>query len=146
MFKISFKYAFEKLILFLKYWRFKMFIKIKLPIYFDEDIPDNFPSTFIFKNSKEKYIELLINTNTGEIINFPNDINCNLFMKVVDEGTYILLDDSQENVLGKIEQYYVPNKAIPPTDGYGDYIDFNISKGYIINWYKEPNFEEFYEK
>ena len=41
---------------------------------------------------------------------------------------------------------YVPNKLLPPDDGYGDYIHLTIDEnGKITNWYDEPSVEEFFD-
>jgi hypothetical protein len=65
-----------------------------------------------------------------------------LFAKVTDQGNYYLLD-GLGNIIKSISGY-APNKAIPPVDGYSDYVKLNIdSDGKITNWYKEPDFSEF---
>lgn len=60
--------------------------------------------------------------------------DCSFFVKATDNGQYIILDDN------KTELYslsgYVPNTVIPPIDGFGDYIEFNILKdGSITDLY-----------
>jgi hypothetical protein len=52
-------------------------------------------------------------------------------MKVVDEGSYYLLDANKEEI-AKREQDYVPG-CIP--NSYGDYIDFRIAPdGTVADW------------
>ena len=86
-----------------------------------------------------------IDIETGVIQGWPKGESRNLFEKVVDSGSYYLLD-KDNNVVAAIEEDYVPNKCIPPTDGYSDYIDLHIDEnGKITNWYKELDFSEFNE-
>lgn len=114
-------------------------VRVQLPVrYDDEDIPYDFPL-----RSGDMW-NADIEINTGKIIDWPEGKTGDMHMKVCDEGTYQLIDDSGDVVLW-IEQDYVPNKLIPPLDGYGDYIHFIIDGGGIItNWYKEPNVDDFF--
>ena len=59
-------------------------------------------------------------------------LNWRLFVKVVDQGTYTLLD-SAKKILIEDKNSYVPNKLLPPTDGFGDYLEFEIEAGFIKN-------------
>jgi hypothetical protein len=67
-----------------------------------------------------------------------------LFYKVVDRGTYTLIGADGEIL--KALSGYIPNRLIPPTDGYGDYIELRVAAdGTITNWYEEDSFDEFDE-
>ena len=71
---------------------------------------------------------------------YPNEEE--LFVKVVDTGRYYLLDEDN-HVIASIKGY-VPNKLIPPKDGYGDYIHLFIdASGKITNWYEKPDLSAF---
>lgn len=115
------------------------FVRIQVPVrYQDEDIPYDFP------NRKNDWLDLTINADTGEILDFPKNFSYNVNMKVVDEGTYILLDQNK-NEIAKIEQDYVP-KVIPGE--WGDYINLIIENGYVKNWKKinEHHVRDFFIK
>ncbi len=66
-----------------------------------------------------------------------------LFEKVVDQGTYELLDVDGD-VLATIENDYVPNGVVPGQ--YGDYVDLKIVDGVITNWPKQPNPAAFFKE
>jgi len=52
--------------------------------------------------------------------------------------------DENKDIVSSIENRYVPNKLIPPKDGYGDYIHLCIDEnGKITNWYENPDISEF---
>lgn len=67
----------------------------------------------------------------------------NFFMKIVDMGIYVLMDDDFNEV--SVINGYVPNKVVPPTDGFGDYIDFTIDNNGKVSWYDydKIDFSEF---
>lgn len=54
-----------------------------------------------------------------------NDREVNLFAKVVDTGTYELLDENM-NPVKKLENFYVPKilERFNTSNGYGDYLEF----------------------
>jgi hypothetical protein len=112
--------------------KIRMFVAVR---YDDEDMPYDFP----FR--KGDGWAVTIDAETGQIQDWPQGIAYDLHMKVVDCGSYFLLD-AQDRVLGSIEHDYVPD-CIPGE--YGDYIDFKIDEGgKITNW--NPNFtvDEFF--
>lgn len=114
-------------------------VLIELPVnYDDEDIPYDFP----FRKHDMLTLEVLI--ADGKIVDWPADWGAaQVFMKVVDEGTYTLFD--QGLPVAEINQQYVPHGLIPGE--YGDYVRFNIDeKGYITNWPKSPDVSEFFKK
>jgi len=116
------------------------------------DVGDDFPLS-----KKVKYDDIFrrwcvdIDIESGTIKNWktrregyddddPNEEE--LFVKVVDTGRYYLLDED-DKVIASIKGY-VPNKLIPPKDGYGDYIHLFIDEsGKITNWYEKPDLSEF---
>ncbi|MCS2889581.1 hypothetical protein NXY11_00145 [Parabacteroides faecis] len=70
---------------------------------------------------------------------------CRVFAKVKDEGIYTLLDKDKKTLCRL--KGYVPNGVIPPKDGYGDYIKFNIDEnGFVSDWYENYNFSVFIER
>lgn len=70
---------------------------------------------------------------------------CHVYAKIKDEGIYTLLDKNQ-NILCRLTGY-VPNGVVPPKDGYGDYINFEIeNNGDVLGWYDTYDFSDFIEK
>jgi hypothetical protein len=111
------------------------YVKIAMPCYYD--IPENFPL-----RSGDKWIAT-IDIVTGIIQDWKQGISGRVFSKVRDEGEYYLLNENRDLVY-KQEYGYVPNKLIPPKDGFNDYVDFDIDEdGKITNWYDNPSFEDF---
>lgn len=83
----------------------------------------------------------IIDIDTGTITNWSKGTKANVHFKVCDTGSYFL-KDAEGKVVLSIEGDYVPNNLIPGK--YGDYIIMEISEdGKIINWPKEPSFEDF---
>lgn len=123
-------------------------LRMILPIYSfhdERDIPDDMP---FIKNAgahDERYLILEIYLKEGVIKGWPKDYGPASFnLKVMDGGKYNLYDKNH-NVL-KSYRGYVPNKLLPDKDGCGDYIHFDIdSSGKITNWYKEPDYSEFFD-
>lgn len=82
-----------------------------------------------------------VDVDTGAIANWPAGDARELFMWVRDTGAYTLFDGDND-VLEKI-QGFVPNGVIPGLGG--ESIELLISgDGVIINWPKEPDFQEFF--
>ena len=114
-------------------------VLVNLPVRYDEeDIPNDFPlREGDMWNAK-------IEIDTGKIEGWPLGRTGEFYMKVVDGGTYRLLDDKGA-VVAAIEQDYVPHGVIPGE--YGDYVDFKIDAGGVIaNWPKRPDICEFLEQ
>jgi len=111
-------------------------VLVNLPVRYDEeDIPNDFPLR------EGKMWNAKIEIDTGKIEGWPMGQVGEFYMKVVDEGTYRLLDDKGA-VVASIEQNYVPHGVIPGE--YGDYVDFDIdANGVITNWPKRPDIREF---
>lgn len=112
-------------------------IHISLAIRYDEeDIPNDFPMrTGDMWNA-------LVNIDTGEIEGWPTGQAGEIeYMKVCDEGTYILYCNGKE--IAKRESEYVPNGVVPGE--YGDYVTLKIDEnGIITNWPKRPDVSAFF--
>ena len=99
------------------------------------------------KLNNQMYIK--IDVETGQILNWPVGVEANLnCLKVVDEGTYILLD-YKDNMISYHDYRYVPKCLEIDGNGFSDYFMFHVNKdGYIVNWkfgkneYKELTSEE----
>ena len=103
-----------------------------------EDMPADFP----FRNGDTW--DVLIDINSGRITGWPEGTQFDLCIKVVDCGSYYLLDSDLETV-ESLENDYVPNGIIPGS--YGDYIECKIqSDGTIAEWPKTPDFEAFFSE
>lgn len=117
-------------------------VRVTLPInYGEEDIPHDFPL-------RENDIwRATIDIDTGRIQEWPQGKAGTIeFMKVADGGTYTLID-VQGNTVAEIKENYVPQSMIPPLNGYGDYVSFEIDEnGIIKNWYKNPSIKEFFNE
>lgn len=103
------------------------YVRLSVAVRYDEeDMPNDFP----FR--KGDIWDVTIDTDTGTIVDWPQGVEHSLHMKVCDEGSYWLLD-AERNVVGQIENDYVPNGVIPGS--YGDYIEIAIQDdGTIENW------------
>lgn len=109
---------------------------------------DNIPEDYPFL--KDGRLDLYIDIDTKQILNTPKQENLelgglNLFEKVVDTGSYYLLDE-HKNTIASIREDYVPN-CIP--NEYGDYVDLEVNEnGIVTNWLssKEEIIEEFKDK
>ena len=123
------------------------YLKIDIPLrYDDEDMPYDFPLRQKGQDGNDDTWVATIDLKTGEILNFPKDVSLDFFTKVCDEGLYYLLDENM-NIFAEADcSGYVPNHAIPPKDGYGDYIHLHIQNGIVVNLYDNPDFCEFENK
>lgn len=118
------------------------FVTVRVHVrYGEEDMPNDFPGR------KGDIWEVTIELETGQILDWPADAGLRLDwpgsfdMKVVDEGSYFLLDENKK-VVAYIEDGYVPNNLLPGE--YGDYLNLEISvTGKITNWLKNPSLSEF---
>lgn len=74
-----------------------------------------------------------INTETGEIIDWPEGVTADIHYKVCDAGEYFL--SRGEKQIYKYKDYYVPDFLAPNRYGYGDYIILSVDgQGKIENW------------
>lgn len=125
------------------------YIHISIPYYEDDyqfwgELGENNPF-YSLVTSKERW-EITVNLSSHTIIEWQKEIGiCQVFAKVRDEGIYKLLD---ENKIPFCQlSGYVPNKILPPTNGYGDYLELKIDEnGVITNWYDKCDFSEFINK
>ena len=120
------------------------YLRVHIPVRYDEeDIPKDFPLRIEVENDKDGYDwwDATIEVDTAKILNWPQGVTGEMFMKVCDEGSYFLLDESGETIKEIIEDY-VPNNILPGE--YGDYVSLAINEeGIITNWYDSPSFEDF---
>jgi len=113
------------------------FVKIDVNIRHEEDFPKDFP----FRHGSTW--SLTIDIDSGVILDWPQGVSGDLYMKVCDEGSYYLFD-ADMNQVGAIASGYVPNDLIP--GDYGDYIGLEIdATGKVTNWPKHPNLDKFFE-
>jgi hypothetical protein len=106
--------------------------------YEEEDIPNDFP--FRYGEQWDATVEM----DTGKIVGWPDGRSHDMYMKVCDCGSYYLLD-ADKNVVGSIEDNYVPHGVVPGE--YGDYIGLQIaSDGTITNWPKKPDVDAFFDE
>lgn len=117
------------------------FVGVNVPVRYDEeDMPNDYP----FRLGKTW--DVLINADTGQIQGWPESYKepLDLHMKVVDGGTYTLLNKDRQ-IIASVDQDYVPHGVIPGS--YGDYIEFRIDgKGKILNWPKNFDLCEFFRE
>lgn len=77
----------------------------------------------------------IIDLKNGKIINWTQGIEANIHYKVCDSGFYWILNEEKQRI-AKWKDFYVPNNILcTKSNGYGDYIIFDIeSDGKITNW------------
>lgn len=110
-------------------------IEVILPVrYGDEDIPYDAPMR------RGDMWQASIDIDTGVIYHWPQGKTLDMFMKVVDGGSYILRDGNDTIIAERND--YVPHGIIPGE--YGDYVDFKIdATGRITNWPKNIDLSAF---
>jgi hypothetical protein len=80
-----------------------------------------------------KTIVLYIDLCTGNVPNWPGNVNFDFNnYKLVDTGRYEIHDRSGELVIGHTG--YVPHCLSIDDCGYGDYLQFHIEGGHIVDW------------
>lgn len=116
------------------------YLYVYVPIYYEnEDIPFDFPGR-IKNNDDFDLLTLLIDIDTGKIINWDNEFGqkhggWHLEMKVCDGGTYYLINENC-HIISKIEDYVPNNLGI----GSDDYLEMSIDKdGYILGFKNKRN-------
>jgi len=89
---------------------------------------------------------LTIDLENGKITNWTQGKTADVHYKVCDDGTYILADENNEQVLCK--EGYVPDCLSIDDNGCGDYIIMKIDKlGFINNWkFSTYDIQEFTEE
>ena len=113
------------------------YVRISVAVKYDEeDIPNDFP----FRKGDQW--DIIVDIETGKIVDWPEGVEHDLHMKVTDSGSYWFLDAAKLPV-GWIDEDYVPNDVVPGS--YGDYIEMQIAgDGTITNWPKSPDVSAFF--
>lgn len=76
----------------------------------------------------------------GMIPYWPIGKKLSLWLKVRDEGVYVILDQAGNELARR--ECYVPHNLIPGEDG--DYVDLRINEhGVIMNWPRDANLSDF---
>ncbi|MBR5983387.1 MAG: hypothetical protein IK025_06675 [Bacteroidales bacterium] len=123
------------------------YLKIRIPAYCTDDFKfrKEFSENEIPCRQDDEHWVVTIDLTTHKIIEWKQEYgDMYLFTKVVDDGTYSLLDENK-NELYRIDGY-VPNNLLPEKDGFGDYLTLQVNEdGIIENWYDEINFKDFIE-
>lgn len=103
----------------------------------DGDIPADFP---LLEGNQWLAI---VDIDTGKIHDWPQGDARHMHVKVCDAGIYTLYD-SDGCELARLSGY-VPHGIVP--GDYGDYVILDINEyGFITNWPKNPNVEEFFRE
>lgn len=105
--------------------------------YGDEQMPYDFPGRH------GDIWEATVNIDTAQIEGWPKADAKRVHLKVVDGGTYTLLDSGK--VVATLENDYVPHGVVPGE--YGDYLILDINAhGVITNWPKCPDVSKFFRR
>ena len=96
------------------------------------------------------YMELIIDLNSGKVLNWKDGFCLKTHYKVCDDGEYIFLDkDTEEvvNITKEYNQYYVPDFLSLEDEGYGDYVYLNINGDGTIEHFERMKklIEEYFE-
>ncbi|MFC3875400.1 hypothetical protein [Neisseria musculi] len=106
---------------------------VRINVCLHEDVAEQLPE-FLLADGGD--FEIVIDVDTGKVLNCQGNEAVSVTDKVSDSGTYTLLGKDNEEIV-KLVYEYVPNKLIPGE--YGDYIDLKINtEGLITNWPKSP--------
>jgi hypothetical protein len=105
-------------------------VLVSIPLRYDDE--DSMPKVFPLRSGDTWLAK--IDLETGRIVNWPEESTgkFQVHEKVVDAGSYALLDDKDQQVASL--QDYVPNSIIPGS--FGDYVEIEIENGVITNWRK----------
>lgn len=109
---------------------------VSVPVrYGQEDMPNDAPG-----RKGDNWLAA-IDVDTHTVIDWPQGETLSFYMKVTDQGSYLLFDEDGEQVMA-IVQDYVPNEFLPGE--YGDYLELDIDEnGVITNWLSDANLSEF---
>jgi hypothetical protein len=122
------------------------YISIGFPVDADDIEEDNL--TDLIDPATPNWLEFRVDIETGKIQDFRGnpDESYDLFVKVVDQGVYSLID-AAGSVVAELDRDYVPHGIVPGE--YGDYIKLKIHGGRrtITNWpkAKDINVSEFFK-
>lgn len=86
---------------------------------------------------------ILIDAETGQIMNWEKGISADIHAKVCDRGKYSLITDGGSEIL-KLEGY-VPS-SLDFHHGFGDYLEFDINKDGVIKEWKNFDINKFVEE
>ncbi|WP_166950225.1 hypothetical protein [Pseudochelatococcus lubricantis] len=76
---------------------------------------------------------IVIEIETGTIVDWPKGVVADIHYKVCDDGKYTLLDANMEKIISI--DGYVPDIMCPGGNGYGDYVIMTIDgDGRIADW------------
>lgn len=125
------------------------YIHISIPYYEDDytysfEDSDDIDRPLPLVTEDEKW-EVTIDLKEHTLLEWKPEYGfCHVFAKVRDEGIYTLLNKDKD-IICRLKGY-VPNKVVPPKDGYDDYIGFDIEEnGSVIGWYDTYDFSDFVE-
>lgn len=83
----------------------------------------------------------VIRISDGMVMDWPNGTTADIHYKVCDAGEYWLLDADRKRI-AKWGGYYVPNDFLcHGSEGYGDYIIFNVDADGMIKKWRTPEIE-----
>ena len=90
-----------------------------------------------------KTIKLCIDLCTGKVLNWPSNVNFDFnCTKLVDTGRYEVRNQHGELQAGYAG--YVPRCFSIDDCGYGDYLQFRIENGYVVNWnFDQDDYNDF---
>ena len=93
-----------------------------------------------------KTIKLCIDLCTGKVLNWPEGINFDFNdYKLTDTGRYEIYRQDGELQIGYTG--YVPGCFSIDERGYGDYLQFRIQDGHVIDWnFNQDNYNEFVDE
>lgn len=84
----------------------------------------------------------VIRLSDGMVMDWPAGMTASIHYKVCDAGEYWLLDADRKQVVAKWGGYYVPDDFLcHGSEGYGDYIIFNVAADGIIEKWRTPEIE-----
>lgn len=102
----------------------------------DGDVPTDFPGL----EGNQWLAAVMI--DSGQILEWPEGEERDMFCKVCDGGIYTLYDPEGNSIAQRAD--YVPHGVVPGE--YGDYVHLKISgDGVITNWPEKPDVSEFFE-
>lgn len=116
----------------------KYLLAIVEPRYWDEDFEldgSPFDGEGYFPGKIGDEWKILIDIDTGKIINWELGHTAQVYSKICDAGEYKLLGPDQMICYFYKDDMYVPSCLYPKENGYGDYIIMDIDEnGVIKDW------------
>lgn len=121
------------------------YLRLTIPVYYFEEFAfeKHYTENLFPCRTKDGNFQVTVDLSTHKILEWKDSFgSLNLFSKVVDCGSYSLLDADKKEFF-RIDGY-VPNSILPEKDGFGDYLTLNIdTHGVISNWYERISFKDF---